>query len=72
LVGSQLYVHIGYEFGLGLKQCLQIEEEASESGKAGYVDFKCVVWHEAFYEVLATISELSRTGQHVKCEGGVD
>ena len=58
---------------LYLKQSLhQIEEEAGESGKAGYVDFKRVVWHEAFYEVLATISELSRTGQHVKCGDGID
>lgn len=36
------------------------------------MDFKRVVWHEAFYEVLATISELSRTGQHVRCGDEVD
>ena len=36
------------------------------------MDFKRVVWHEAFYEVLATISEPSRTGQHVGCGDGVN
>jgi len=56
-----------------LKPCLtQIEEEASESGKPGYVNFKRVVWHKAFYEVLATIHELSKTGQHVGCGDGVN
>lgn len=42
LVGSQLYACIDDKFGLGLNQfsSYQMEEEAAESRKTGYVNFK--------------------------------
>jgi hypothetical protein len=48
----------------------QIEENAAESGKGGYVNFKRVVWHESFYELLVSIRELSKVGYHIKCGDG--
>ncbi|KDQ51821.1 hypothetical protein JAAARDRAFT_62330 [Jaapia argillacea MUCL 33604] len=39
-----------------------IHEDPAESGKAGFINFKRVVWHESFYELLKTIVELSRIG----------
>ncbi|EPQ59880.1 hypothetical protein GLOTRDRAFT_103770 [Gloeophyllum trabeum ATCC 11539] len=44
-----------------------VKENPSDSGKAGYADFKQIVWHEAFYAVLKAVAEYSRTGYHFKC-----
>lgn len=49
----------------------KIEEDASESRKPGYVNFKRVVWHKSFYELLASIRELSKTGYSIECADGV-
>jgi len=49
----------------------KIEEDASESGKKGYVDFKRAVWHKAFYRLLASIRELSKVGYYIECADGV-
>jgi hypothetical protein len=35
--------------------------------KKGYADFKRVVWYRAFYEVLASIQQLSKLGYHIEC-----
>ena len=50
---------------------MQVEEEASKSGKQDYADFKRAVWHKSFYELLATIRELSKIGYHIECADGV-
>ncbi|EGN93201.1 hypothetical protein SERLA73DRAFT_126702 [Serpula lacrymans var. lacrymans S7.3] len=39
-----------------------VAEDQAESGKQGYVNFKCIVWHEAFYILLKTITAISKTG----------
>ena len=41
----------------------QIKEEAKESGKTGFVDFKRVVWHECFKKMLETL-------KYSEAEGG--
>jgi hypothetical protein len=49
----------------------KIDEDAAESGKAKYVNFKRVVWHDSFRKLLASISELSKIGFHIECADGV-
>ena len=49
----------------------KVEEEAEESGKKGYVNFKRVVWHDSFYELLHSIRAHSKTGFHIKCGDGI-
>jgi hypothetical protein len=35
------------------------------------VNFKRVVWHSSFYEVLESIHAVAKTGFHVKCGDGI-
>lgn len=49
----------------------EIEEDAAESKKPGYVNFKRVVWHKSWYELLDTIRNLSKIGYSIKCADGV-
>ena len=49
----------------------KIEEDAAESKKPGYVNFKHVIWHKSWYELLASIHRLSKIGSCVKCADGV-
>ncbi|KAI6138247.1 hypothetical protein BKA82DRAFT_28232 [Pisolithus tinctorius] len=46
---------------------IQVPELASEERKTGYVNFKCVVWHEAFYKLLEKVAELSKVGYLHEC-----
>ncbi|KZT70542.1 hypothetical protein DAEQUDRAFT_667378, partial [Daedalea quercina L-15889] len=39
-----------------------VDEGTAEEGKKGFVDFKRIVWHKAFYELLKKIEPLSKTG----------
>ena len=48
----------------------KIEEDAAESGKAKYSNFKRIVWHKSFYKLLASIRELSKIGYHIECADG--
>jgi hypothetical protein len=50
---------------------VQIEEEAGERGKTGYVNFKKVVWHEAFLKLLETIAGHSKAGYWFQCGDGI-
>jgi hypothetical protein len=54
-----------------LMTIFKIDEDASKSKQKSYIDFKRIVWHESFYEVLATIHELSKSGYHIQCADGV-
>ncbi|KAF6744588.1 hypothetical protein DFP72DRAFT_1078429 [Ephemerocybe angulata] len=49
-----------------------VPELAEESGKRGFVDFKRVVWHSGFQELLATIKMYSKTGFPVRCGDGIE
>lgn len=51
--------------------CLQVEEEAAESGKKNFVIHKNVVWHAAFRELLKTILLYSQTGYWHKCADNI-
>jgi len=51
---------------------VKVEEEAEESGKKDYVNFKRVVWHDSFYELLDSIQAYSQVGFHIKCADGVE
>ncbi|KAF9780021.1 hypothetical protein BJ322DRAFT_1165130 [Thelephora terrestris] len=48
-----------------------IEEEAQESGKRDYVNFKRVIWHDSFYELMDSIHAVSKTGLHIRCADGI-
>ena len=45
----------------------QVPEDAGETGKLNFVNFKRVVWHEAFYELLKSICQYSKTGYWHGC-----
>ena len=53
------------------ENAFKVEEDASESGKKDYINFKCIIWHKAFSELLATIKELSKIGYHIECADGI-
>ena len=44
----------------------QVEDE-KEEGKAGFVKLKRVVWHEAFWVLLAVVAKWAKLGQAFKC-----
>ena len=46
-------------------------EDAGETGKKGYVNFKRVVWHKAFYEIIESLELYAKTGYRLKCGDGV-
>ncbi|KAI6144731.1 hypothetical protein BKA82DRAFT_4016871 [Pisolithus tinctorius] len=46
---------------------LIVPELASEERKTGYVNFKHVIWHEAFYKLLEKVAELSKVGYLHEC-----
>jgi hypothetical protein len=46
---------------------LQIDEEASEQGKPGYINFKRIVWHEAFIKLFINLDKYSKTGYSYMC-----
>ena len=43
-----------------------------ESGKKKYVNFKRVVWHDSFYELVESMHAVSKTGFHIRCADGID
>ena len=49
----------------------KVEEEMEESRKKNYVNFKRVVWHDSFYELLDSIHAHSKTGFYIECADGV-
>ncbi|KIN99839.1 hypothetical protein M404DRAFT_30104 [Pisolithus tinctorius Marx 270] len=46
---------------------IQVPKLVSEERKTGYVNFKHVVWHEAFYKLLEKVAELSKVGYLHEC-----
>ena len=40
--------------------------------KSDWANFKRVVWHKAFYKLLESIEEYSKTGCWVRCSDGVE
>ncbi|KAG1756385.1 uncharacterized protein EDB91DRAFT_1076431 [Suillus paluster] len=46
---------------------IQIDGEASEHGKPGYINLKRVIWHEAFTKLLVNLKQYSKTGYLYMC-----
>lgn len=49
----------------------QVEEDSVESEKKGFVDFKRVVWHKAFYEIVESIEKYAELGYVLVCGDGI-
>jgi hypothetical protein len=54
-------------YGNILDDFCQVEEDPEESEKTAYINFKRVVWHEAFFLLLKTIISHSKTGYWIEC-----
>ncbi|KAF8132645.1 hypothetical protein K438DRAFT_1998510 [Mycena galopus ATCC 62051] len=49
-----------------------VTDDTAESGKPGYVNFKQAVWHEAFFTLLESIADHSKTGIWTKCGDSIE
>ncbi|KAJ4476792.1 hypothetical protein C8R41DRAFT_869631 [Lentinula lateritia] len=49
----------------------QVSEDAAHSGKADFVNFKNVVWHESAAKIFESMAEYCRTGYTMVCGDGV-
>ena len=49
----------------------KVEGNKAESGKTKYVDFKRVVWHDSFRQLLALIHDPSKIGYSIECGDGI-
>jgi len=49
----------------------KVEEDAAETGKKGFVNFKRVVWHDSFHQLLDSIHARSKDGFHIQCGDGI-
>ena len=49
----------------------KVEGNKAESGKTKYVDFKRVVWHDSFRQLLASIHDPSKIGYSIECGDGI-
>ncbi|EDQ99252.1 uncharacterized protein LACBIDRAFT_316752 [Laccaria bicolor S238N-H82] len=49
----------------GFQLAMQLQEDSGETGKKKYVNFKRVVWHKAFYEILKSVEQYAETGYHL-------
>uniref|UniRef100_A0A8H7XPR9 Uncharacterized protein n=1 Tax=Psilocybe cubensis TaxID=181762 RepID=A0A8H7XPR9_PSICU len=48
-----------------------VEEDSGESGKTLFINFKRIVWHKGFYEILVSIQQYATTGFHIKCADAI-
>jgi hypothetical protein len=67
LVGYLLCVLSTAQQYLILIDDLKVAEDPGELGKKGFVNFKCVVWHRTFYEILDSIRLLGKVGHRLSC-----
>ncbi|TFK39111.1 hypothetical protein BDQ12DRAFT_698231 [Crucibulum laeve] len=54
----------------GTEMGYPVKDDEAHKGKAGYVDFKRIIWHESFRILMETIQEYSKTGAWVNCGDG--
>ncbi|KAI6154902.1 hypothetical protein BKA82DRAFT_4010622 [Pisolithus tinctorius] len=61
-VNLPVHVHNGEQYGGGciVGWLLIVPELAKEEGKTGYANFKHVIWHTAFFQLLKKVVELSK------------
>ncbi|KIM41796.1 hypothetical protein M413DRAFT_71191, partial [Hebeloma cylindrosporum] len=43
-----------------------VAEDAGETGKKGFVNFKRVVWHKTFWQILKDLEAIAKTGYYFK------
>ncbi|KAJ3925045.1 MAG: hypothetical protein NXY57DRAFT_907548 [Lentinula lateritia] len=48
-----------------------VSEDAAHSGKADFVNFKNVVWHESAAKIFESMAEYCQTGYTMVCGDGV-
>ncbi|KAG2133600.1 uncharacterized protein EDB93DRAFT_1254811 [Suillus bovinus] len=60
---------VGIRNGEGISggRVLQVSEDADEEGKPGFVNLKCVIWHEAFLKLLELVAQHSKSGYSHTC-----
>jgi len=56
-----------YCLALPINKLSQVDEDPGETGKKGYVNFKRVVWHKAFFHILELIQLYGKLGFQMKC-----
>ncbi|KAG1802204.1 uncharacterized protein HD556DRAFT_1196826, partial [Suillus plorans] len=44
-----------------------VSEDASEEGKIGFTNLKCVIWHKSFVKFLELVAQYLKTGYSYKC-----
>ncbi|KAH6884046.1 hypothetical protein BKA70DRAFT_1059513, partial [Coprinopsis sp. MPI-PUGE-AT-0042] len=49
-----------------------IDEDADKQNKKPFVDFKCVVWHESFYEIVKSLENHAAMGCSIVCGDGIE
>lgn len=68
----QCFYHLKFSLSsFSYDNAFKVEQDASQSGKKGYADFKRAVWHNSFHELLESIQKLSKIGYHIGCADGV-
>ncbi|KAH0827769.1 hypothetical protein J3R83DRAFT_3387 [Lanmaoa asiatica] len=45
----------------------QVPELAKDEGKLTFTNYKCVIWHEAFFYILDKLAKLSKVGYYHEC-----
>lgn len=45
----------------------QVDDDAEDKGRSGWINFKRVIWHDSFYKLLETIERHSAEGCWVRC-----
>ena len=64
----QCFYHLKFSLSsFSYDNAFKVEQDASQSGKKGYADFKRAVWHNSFHELLESIQKLSKIGYHIGC-----
>uniref|UniRef100_A0A8H7XUW4 Uncharacterized protein n=1 Tax=Psilocybe cubensis TaxID=181762 RepID=A0A8H7XUW4_PSICU len=48
-----------------------VDEDAGESGKKIFVNFKRIVWHKGFHEILKSVQEYATTGYYAQCADNI-
>ena len=74
LAGYPLWVHwhlVILKSSINTNGGTQVEEDSAESKKKKFVDFKRVVWHKAFYEIVESIEKYAKLGYVLVCGDGV-
>jgi hypothetical protein len=65
---SKTFLQLLYKLTISLK----VDEDATEAGKSAWVEFKRIVWHASFEELLRSIQKHTHAGVWIKCGDDVE